>query len=72
MKQTKQQRYRQRLKDAGFVPLSGHIPEHAHADMLYMINWICDEYKKGNEYIPFMARNLKTGVMKKAVQKPKP
>ncbi|MDG1995801.1 MAG: hypothetical protein P8J14_04850 [Emcibacteraceae bacterium] len=42
------------------------IPEHAHVDMTIMAEFLIEQYlEHGKQLIPFMARDLKSGVMRK-------
>ena len=55
--------YEARKKEQGFKKITVWVPEEAAVDFKLMAQFVCDNPK----HTPFMARNLTTGRMAKAV-----
>ena len=60
---TRNQKYEKQRKDKGQKKVTFWIPEQAEIEVKQMCEFLCEN----PDYIPFMARSLTTGKMKKAV-----
>lgn len=66
---TKNQRYEKKLKEAGLEKVTVWCPTEAKCYLKEMMTYINEQYQKPVEerkkLVPFMFRNLETGVMGK-------
>lgn len=60
---SRNQKYEKKQKDKGLKKVTMWIPEQAEIEVKQMCEFLCDN----PNFIPFMARSLTTGKMKKAV-----
>jgi len=62
-KLTRNQKYEKKRKDKGLKKATFWIPEKAEIEVKQMCEFLCEN----PNHIPYMARSLKTGRLKKAV-----
>jgi len=62
-KLSRNQKYEKKQKDKGLKKVTMWIPEQAEIEVKQMCEFLCDN----PDFIPFMARSLTTGKMKKAI-----
>ncbi len=60
---TRNQKYEQKQKSKGLKKVTVWIPDESEIEIKQMIEFLIDN----PDHIPFMARNVKTGRMKKAI-----
>lgn len=60
---TRNQKYEKKQRDRGLKKVTLWIPDDSEVEIKQMIDFLIDN----PEHIPFMARNVKTGRMKKAI-----
>ncbi|MCG7546967.1 hypothetical protein [Pseudoalteromonas sp. Of7M-16] len=62
-KLTRNQKYEQKQKGKGLKKVTLWVPAGAEIEVKQMCEFLCEN----TDYIPFMARSLTTGKMKKAI-----
>jgi len=60
---TRNQKYEKKQRDRGLKKVTLWIPDDSEVEIKQMIDFLIDN----PDHIPFMARSVKTGRMKKAV-----
>ncbi|KAF7770093.1 hypothetical protein PCIT_a3050 [Pseudoalteromonas citrea] len=60
---SRNQKYEKQRKEKGQKKITVWVPEQAEIEVKQMCEFLCEN----PDYIPFMARSLTTGKMKKAI-----